>query len=89
MEQEHTRQQPAAIIELKVILLRPQGQIIDVKCKNRKKSAIWNFFQPLSNSSENWLVLTFLTHLSRINEKLLMLSRPQGRIIDVKCKKSQ
>ena len=33
-KQEHTQQQPAAIIEIN--LLRPQGQIIDVKCEKSK-----------------------------------------------------
>ena len=31
---EHTRQKPAAIIEMN--LLCPQGQIIDVKCEKSK-----------------------------------------------------
>ena len=33
-KQEHTRLQPAAIIKMN--LLRPQGKIIDVKCKKSK-----------------------------------------------------
>ena len=30
-----------------------------------------------------------ITNLGKIHEKPFMLSRPQGQIIDVKCKKSQ
>ena len=39
--------------------------------------------------SENWLLVTCITDLKRIHEKLFKLSRPQGQIIDVKCGKSQ
>ena len=63
---------PPPLLNLK--LLRPQGQIIDVK---------------FSKLSENCLLGTCITILSRINEKNFMLSRQQGQIIDVKCKKSQ
>ena len=65
-------------------LSRLQGQIIDVKCSNRNKSAILNFFQPLLNLSKNYLLVTCITNLQRIREKLF-LSRLQGQIIDVKC----
>ena len=68
---------------------RPQGQIIDVKCENRNKSAIFFFFRPLLNLSKNYLLVTCITNLKRICEKLFNLSRPQGQIIDVKCEKSQ
>ena len=49
----------------------------------------WIFFQPLLNLSKNYLLLTCITNLKRICEKLLKLSRPQGQIIDVKWEKSQ
>ena len=49
----------------------------------------WIFFQPLLNLSENWSLVTCMTNLKRICEKLFKLSRPQGQIIDVKCEKSQ
>ena len=67
-------------------LSRPQGQIIDVKCKNRNKSAILIFYQPLMKLSENWSLVACITNLGRIHKKLFMLLRPQGQIIDVKCK---
>ena len=57
--------------------------------KNRNKSAIFFFFRPLLNLSENWSLVTCITNLKRICEKLFKLSRPQGQIIDVKCEKSQ
>ena len=63
---------------------RPQSQIIDV---NRNKSAILNFIQPLSNLSENCLLVTCITNVNRIHEKLFKFPRPQGQIIDVKYKK--
>ena len=47
------------------------------------------FFRPLLNLSENWSLVTCITNLKRICEKLFKLSRPQGQIIDVKCEKSQ
>ena len=68
------------------MLSRPQGQLIDINAKNSNKSAILIFFQPLLNLSENWSLVTCITNLGRIHEKLFMLSRPQGRIIDVKFK---
>ena len=52
--------------------------------KNRNKSAILIFFQPLLNLSKNYLLVTCITNLKRICEKLFKLSRPQGQIIDVK-----
>ena len=36
---------PPLLLSLK-LLLRPQGQTIDVKCKNRNKSSILIFVQP-------------------------------------------
>ena len=51
--------------------------------KNRNKSAIF-FFRPLLNLSENWSLVTCITNLKRIREKLFKLSRRQGQIIDVK-----
>ena len=57
--------------------------------KNRNKSAIFFFFRPLLNLSENWSLVTCITNLKRIREKLFKLSRPQGQIIDVKGEKSQ
>ena len=57
--------------------------------KNRNKSAIFFFFRPLLNLSENWSLVTCITNLKRICGKLFKLSRPQGQIIDVKCEKSQ
>ena len=47
------------------------------------------FFRPLLNLSENWSLVTCITNLKRICEKLFKLSRPQGQIIDVKGEKSQ
>ena len=49
----------------------------------------WIHFQPLLNLSKNCLLVTCITNLKRIHEKLFKLSRPQGQIIDVKCEKSQ
>ena len=46
-------------------------------------------FRPLLNLSENWSLVTRITNLKRIREKLFKLSRPQGQIIDVKGEKSQ
>ena len=43
----------------------------------------WNFFQPLLNLSKNYLLVTCITNLKRICEKLFKLSRPQGQIIDL------
>ena len=37
-------------------LLRLQGQIIDVKCKNNNKSDIYIFFQPLLNLSKKLVI---------------------------------
>ena len=70
------------------MLLRQQGQIIDVKCKNRNKSVIIFFFQPLLNLSDNLSFVTCITNFGKIHEKLFMLSRPQAQIIDVICVKS-
>ena len=50
---------------------------------------LWIFFQPLLNMSKNYLLVTCITNLKRICEKLFKLSRPQGQIIDVKWEKSQ
>ena len=44
---------------------------------------------PLLNFSGNRSLAIGRTNLSRIHEKLLKLSRCQGKITDVKCKKSQ
>ena len=41
------------------------------------------------NLSENWSLVTCLTNLGRIHEKLFMLSRTQVKIFEVKCEKSQ
>ena len=49
----------------------------------------WIFFQPLLNLSKNYLLVTCITNLKRICEKLFKLSRPQGQIIDIKWEKSQ
>ena len=46
------------------------------------------FFRSLLNLSENWSLVTCITNLKRIREKLFKLSRPQGQIIDVKGEKS-
>ena len=53
----------------------------------RNKSVILKIVQPLLNLSENCLLVTCITNLKRIHEKLLKLSRPQ--IIDVKCEKNR
>ena len=71
-------------------LLRPQGQIINVKCKKLQEIGHFAyFFQPLSKLSENWTLVKRITHFERIHGKLFMLSCPQGQIIDVKCEKLQ
>ena len=62
------------------MLALPQGQIIDVNAKNRNKSAIFNFFQPLLNFSENWSFLTCITNLGRIHEKHINLSCSQVNV---------
>ena len=58
---------------------RIQGQIIDVKCKNRNKLAIFNFLKSLLNLSENWSFVTCIT-LGRIHEKRFKLSCPQVNV---------
>ena len=70
-------------------LSRPQGQIIDVKCEKSQKIDHFFFLRPLLNLSENWSLVTCITNLKRIREKLFKLSCPQGQIIDVKGEKSQ
>ena len=35
--------------------------------------------------SDNCLLVTCMTNLHRLHEKLVKLSRPQGQIIDIKC----
>ena len=61
--------------------------------RKRRKIAIswlfWIFFPPLLNLSKNYLLVTCITNLTRICEKLFKLSRPQGQIIDVKGQKWQ
>ena len=58
-------------------LSRSQGQIINIKYeKNRNKSAILNFFQPLLN----WSLVTCITNLGSIHEKLFKLRRPQVKV---------
>ena len=47
------------------------------------------FFRPLLNFSNNYLLVICITNLKKICEKLFKFSRPQGRIIDVQCEKSQ
>ena len=80
---------PPPLIKLK-LLLRPQGQIIDVKCEKLQQiGRLKFFFRPLLNLSENCLLVSCITNLKRIHEKLFKLSRPQGQIIDVKGKKSE
>ena len=67
-------------------LSRPQGQIIDLKCENLNKSDILNFFsaliklRPLLNLSENWSLVTCITNLGGIHEKLFKLSRQQVNV---------
>ena len=58
--------------------------------ENKKITINWPFFIFLAviELSENCLLVTCTTHFSRINEKLFMLSRPQGQTIDLKCEKS-
>ena len=48
--------------------------------KNRNKMAILNFFHLLLNLSENWSLVTCITNLGRIHEKLFKLSRPQVNV---------
>ena len=54
-----------------------KGKLLTLNAKNRNKSAIWIFFQPLLKLSENWSLVTCLANLGRIHEKLFKLSRPQ------------
>ena len=61
-------------------LSHPQGQIIDVKCEKSQLIGHFEFFSPLLNLSENWSLVTCLTNLGRIHEKLLKLSRPQVNV---------
>ena len=58
------------------------------KIQMKLERPFWIFFQPLLNFSKNYLLVTCITNLKRIGEKLFKLSRPQGQIIDVKCEKS-
>ena len=78
-------------LTLHLNLSHPQGQTIDVKCEKSHEIGNFEFLNPVLNLSENWLLITCigLTNLSRIHEKLLQLSRPQGRLFDVKLKKLQ
>ena len=55
-------------------------KLLTEKAKNRNKSAILNFFQPLLNLFENWSLVTCITNLGRIHEKLFKLSRPQVNV---------
>ena len=58
--------------------------LLNLKLSQGHKIAInghFDFFQPLSNLTENCLSVACTTNLSRIHKKL---SRPQGQIIDVK-----
>ena len=56
---------------------------------NLNKSALDISPPPLLKFSENWLLATPSTNLSRIHEKRFQLSRPQGQTIDVKSEKSK
>ena len=76
---------PPPLLNLKS-LLRPQGQIIDVKCK---KSAILIFFPAIIELVRELLISNMHKKFEDENEKLFKLSRPQGQINDVKCEKSQ
>ena len=55
-----------------------QGQIVDVKYE--KSIGHFDFFQPILNLSENWLLVTCITYLSRIHEELFKLSCPQANV---------
>ena len=44
---------------------------------------------PLMNLFKNWSLAACSTNVSRMQEKKLKLLRPQGKIIDIKCEKSQ
>ena len=61
------------------MLLRPQGQIIDIKCEKIAINRSF-FFHPLLNLSENWSLLTCITNLGRIHEQLFKLSRPEVNV---------
>ena len=54
-------------------------KLLTLNAKNRNKLAILNFFWPLLNLSENWLLVTCITNLGRIHEKL-KLSRPKVNV---------
>ena len=71
LKQEHTQEKPAAIIELKVIAPTRSNYWHKMK-KIAINRPFWIFFQPLANLSENCLLVTCVTNLSRINEKLYM-----------------
>ena len=67
----------------------PGGQVLP----NWKQKITINLpffiFLAVTEMSKNCLLVAYIIQLSRINEKLFMLSRPQGQIIDLKCEKSQ
>ena len=48
--------------------------------KSRNKSAISIFFQPLLSLSANWSLVTCITNLKRIHEKLFKVFRPQVNV---------
>ena len=53
------------------------------------RSTLDNRLLPLVNLSENWLLATCGSNLSRIHENFLKLSCSQGKINDIKCAKHQ
>ena len=55
--------------------------------QKKKKSATLKKFQLLLNLSKNYLLVTCITNLKKIREKLFKLSCPQGQIIDLKGRK--
>ena len=67
-------------------VIKLQGKIIDKKSKKISIDHLFWFFQPLLNFSESWLLVTCITNLDKVHEKLLKLSRPQGEIIDIHVK---
>ena len=74
-------------MELEVIIAATRSNYSRKMRKMTINRPFWIFFQPLLNLSENWLLVTCITDLKMIHEKLFKLSRPQCQIIDVKCEK--
>ena len=82
---------PPPLLNLKLIL-QPQGQIIDVKCKKSQLIGHFDFFSAIIILVRELVISNMPNKFGKdrpLHKKLFMLSRPQDQIISVKCEKSQ